>query len=388
MKRRPRILLTGTMAARPYAGGNTWAFLQWVLGFQRLGLETFFVEEIRREDIVDDTGQATRLATSVNARYFGEVAAAFDLGGRVALLERGGPGHVGLSRTEVEALAPSVDGFLNQYGRATWLLPLIKGCRVYWDTDPGYTQVWQEAYDVDMGLRDHDMYLTVGLGVGRPGCPLPTAGVSWETTLWPVVVSEWSTSRPAGDTYTTIADWRGFGAVEWRGVWYGQKADEFRRIVDLPRRVRVPLELCLAIHPEDPDRVELDRHGWRVIPARRRAGTPAAYRDYVLSSRGEFTCVKGICAAGQIGWIGDRTACYLAGGRPAIVQSTGIERYLPTGDGLLTFSSLEGAVAAIDRVESRYAQHAEAARVLAREHLDSDKVLGRLGRLIGVSRRP
>ena len=94
--------------------------------------------------------------------------------------------------------------------------------------------------------------------------------------------------------------------------------------------------------------------------------------------------MKGIYAAGQIGWIGDRTACYLAGGRPAIVQSTGIERYLPTGAGLLTFSSLEGAVAAINQVESRYAQHAEAARVLAREHLDSDKVLGRLVHLIGL----
>ena len=172
------------------------------------------MEEIQPEQIVDDTGQPTRLAASVNARYFGEVAGAFDPGGHVALLERDGRGHVGLSRTEVEALAPSVDCFLNQYGRATWLLPMIPGCRVYWDTDPGYTQVWQEAYDVDMGLRDHDMYLTVGLGLGRPECPLPTAGVSWETTLWPVVLSDWITSRPAGDTYTTIADWRGFGAVE------------------------------------------------------------------------------------------------------------------------------------------------------------------------------
>ena len=129
------------------------------------------MEEIQPEQIVDDTGQPTRLAASVNARYFGEVAAAFDLGGRVALLERDGRGHVGLSRTEVEALAPSVDCFLNQYGRATWLLPMIPGCRVYWDTDPGYTQVWQEAYDVDMGLRDHDMYLTVGLGLGRTRVP-------------------------------------------------------------------------------------------------------------------------------------------------------------------------------------------------------------------------
>lgn len=380
----PRVLLTGTIAARPGAGGNTWAFLQWALGFQRLGFETTLVEEIRPADVVDEQGRPAPLAASVNARYFREVEAAFGLQGRLAVLERDGADHLGLSRADVTKLAADADLFLNQYGSATSILAAVRGRRVYWDTDPGYTQVWQEQYGVDMRLRGHDVYLTVGLGLGQPECPLPTAGVAWVSTLWPVVLDEWTTARPPGDTYTTVAEWRGFGAVAWRGVWYGQKADEFRRILELPRSVRVPLELCLAMHPEDPERAELQRHGWRVVAAPERVATPETYRDYVTGSRGELTCVKGICVAGQIGWIGDRTASYLAAGRPAIVQSTGIERYLPTGEGLLTFSDLAGASAAIERVESDYARHAAAARTLAREHLDSDVVLGRLLPLLGL----
>jgi hypothetical protein len=379
----PRVLLTGTIAGRPGTGGNTWAFLQGVLGFERLGFETLFVEEIQAADILDDAGRPTSLEASVNARYFRHVEAAFGLHGRLAVLERDGPGHLGLARAAVTKLARDAVLFLDQYGALTSLLPVIGGRRVYWDTDPGYTQVWQEQYGVDMRLRDHDAYLTVGLGLGRPECPLPTAGVPWVTTLWPVVLEPWTTARPAGDTYTTIADWRGFGAIEWQGVWYGQKAEEFRRIIELPRRVAARLELCLAMHPEDPERADLQRHGWGVVAAERVA-TPEAYRDYVLGSRGELTCVKAICAAGRIGWIGDRTAAYLAAGRPAVIQSTGIESFLPTGEGLLTFTDLDGAAEALGRVEADHARHAQAARALARAHLDSDRVLQRLLDVLGI----
>jgi hypothetical protein len=377
-----RVLLTGTIAARPYAGGNTWAFLQWLLGFLRLGIDTYFVEQIRDSDVIHDGDRRPpTLASSVNARYFREVVAAFDLDGRVALLEADGPGHVGLSHAEIEKLAPDVDLFLNQYGGYTSILPRVRHS-VYWDTDPGYIQVWQAGYGVDMRLREHDTYLTVGLDIGRPVCPLPAAGIHWEHTHWPVVLKEWSTTRAPGDTYTTIAEWRSFSALQWQGVWYGPKSDEFLKIIDLPGRVKTPLELCLAISPDDPDLQALEARGWRVASSAARVATPAAYRDYVTGSRGEFTCVKGMCAAGQIAWLGDRSAAYLAAGRPVILQSTGIERHLPTGEGLLTFTDLESAAAAIDHVEADYVRHAEAARALARAYLDSDRVLGRLLELL------
>jgi hypothetical protein len=254
--------------------------------------------------------------------------------------------------------------------------------RLYLDMDPGFVQIWQEQYGVDMNLRGHDVHVTVGLNLGAPDCPLPTCGIQWHTTLPPVVIDEWSPAPAPGEVYTTVGDWRGYSPVEWHGVWYGQKAEEFLRIIELPRHVSVPLELCLAIHPNEPDYGRLEANGWRLSSPRQHCATPATYRAYINGSRGECTVVKHGYAAGRTGWFSDRSACYLAAGRPVIVQDTGAGRYLPTGKGLLTFSDLDGAVTALASVESGYAAHAVAASAMAREHFDSDRVLSRLLRLV------
>jgi hypothetical protein len=197
-------------------------------------------------------------------------------------------------------------------------------------------------------------------------------------------LDEWSSTAPPGSAYTTVGDWRGYSPVEWRGVWYGQKAEEFLRIIELPRRVAVPLELCLAIHPNEPDYNKLEENGWRLSSPRQHCATPDTYRTYISGSRGECTAVKHGYAAGRSGWFSDRSACYLAAGRPVILQDTGAGRYLPMGNGLLTFTDLDSAADALARVESDYATHAAAARALAREYLDSDRVLSRLLGLVGL----
>ena len=235
-----------------------------------------------------------------------------------------------------------------------------------------------------MNLRNHDVHVTVGLNFGNPDCPFPTCGIKWETTLPPVILSEWATTTPPGDLYSTVADWRGYGSVEWGSVWYGQKADEFLRLVELPRLVAAPLEICLGIHPVEPDQVKMKEHGWRLTRPSHNAANPDAYRDYIWKSRGEFTVVKNGYASGRTGWFSDRSACYLAAGRPVIVQDTAIGRYLPTGLGLLTFTDIQSAVSAIERVESDYTRHAAAAAEFARKFLDSSVVLARLLRLAGL----
>jgi hypothetical protein len=143
------------------------------------------------------------------------------------------------------------------------------------------------------------------------------------------------------------------------------------------------LEICLSIHPDECDRVALEQNGWRLVSPLRHAATPDAYRDYILGARGEFTVVKQGYAAGHTGWFSDRSACYLAAGRPVIVQDTGIGSYVPTGDGLLTFTDADSAADALDRVEHDYARHAAAAAAFAREYLDSDLVLTRLLQKVG-----
>ena len=387
-----RILITGSIggAGQGYAG-HTWAVLQYVLGFRRLGFDTYYVELIESQDCRDEEQRRVPFAASANARYFCAVMERFGLGNHAALLEREGAGHVGLSHAEVEQLAPDIDLLINRSGhfQLQSILSAVRR-RMYLDVDPGFTQIWQEQYGVDMNLRGHDIYVTVGLNLGKPDCPLPTCGIQWESTLPPVVLDEWTTVHPPGSAYSTIANWRNKsspeddGSVEWRGVWYGQKAEEFMRLITLPRLAPVPLELCLLIHSDEPDRIALERQGWRLVYPRHYIMTPDAYREYIFNARGEFTVVKHGYAAGRTGWFSDRSACYLAAGRPVIMQDTGVGASVPTGTGLLTFTDVDSAAEAIDRVERNYAQHAAAAAAFAREYIDSDRVLTRLLQLAGL----
>jgi hypothetical protein len=381
-----RIMVAGAIAHHPLGGaGNTWAFLQYVLGFRALGFEVYYLEHIEPQHCIDDEWKPSAFATSANARYFRAVMDQFHRTDHSALLEWNGAGHVGLPHTAVEQLAHGTALLVNLSGRfhlQSVLAPVRQ--RMYVDLDPGFVQIWQQQYGVDMNLRGHDVYVTVGLNLGAPDCPLPTCGVRWHATLPPVVLDQWTTTREPGDAYSTVADWRGYSPVEWRGVWYGQKAEEFVRVLDLPFRVAVPLEICLAIHPDEPDRGALVQHGWRLVSPRRHAATPDSYRHYIFGSRGEFSVVKHGYAAGRTGWFSDRSACYLAAGRPVIVQDTGLAAHLPTGAGLLTFTDVATAARALGTVESDYAAHARAARAFAREHLDANVVLPRLLQLAGL----
>lgn len=381
-----RIMISGAIASHPLSGaGNTWAFLQYVLGLRNLGFEVYYVEHLTADQCVDDEWKRANFSSSANVRYFREIMKRFDLTESSSLLERNGSGSAGLNCAEIEKLAPEVDLLINLSGHMHFrsILSAVRR-RMYIDLDPGYTQIWHEQYGADMNLRDHDVYVTVGLNLGEADCPLPTCGIQWHKTLPPVAMEHWSTAEIPRNAYSTIAEWRGFSPVEWHGTWYNQKADEFKRIIDLPRRVAVPLELCLFIHRDDPDRSQLEQNGWNLVSPRSHAATTDAYHEYITGSRGEFTAVKHGYAAGRTGWFSDRSACYLAAGRPVIVQDTAIGKHLPTGSGLLTFTDTESAAAAITQVESDYSRHAIAAAEFARTFLDSKVVLDRLLRLAAI----
>jgi hypothetical protein len=358
-------------------GGNTWAFLQWVLGFRRLGFDVYYVEERQGKDLMDEDFKPAPLLESANARSFRRLIDRFDLGDRGALLEAGSAAHVGLSREDIDKIAPDVDLFLNQFGAYTAVLGRVRRS-VYLDLDPGHTQIWQERYGVDMRLRGHDLYLTIGLNLGEPGCPFPTCGVRWEKTLCPIVLAEWATDEVPGPAFTTVASWRDYSWVEWEGVWYAQKAEAFKAVMDLPRRVSMPIELCLSIADSDPELPALRAHGWRVVSPRERVGDPDLYRRYIHGSRGEFSPVRPICSLGKSGWFSDRSGCYLAAGRPVVMEDTGLGRHVPVGLGLLTYTDLASAVQCLEAVQRDYTRHAVAAREFAREHLDSDRVLTRI----------
>ena len=179
------------------------------------------------------------------------------------------------------------------------------------------------------------------------------------------------------DRFTTVGAWRDYGYLEWNGGMLGPKVDEFTRFIELPRLAGEELELALSIDAEDPDLPRLVEKGWRVeAPAL--VATPEQYRDYIRGSLGEFSCAKGGYVGTRSGWFSDRSACYLAAGRPVILQATGFEDVLPVGEGLIAVESVDEAAEAVREVRANYERHSGAAREIAREHFDSNRLLARM----------
>lgn len=256
--------------------------------------------------------------------------------------------------------------------------------RILIDQDPGYTHLWavqSSSFEEIFGL--HDLYCTVGLNIGAPRCKLPTFGVRWHPLVNPVVTAWWRQGRPPGPTFSTVADWWGQGYLEFDGKILGPKREEFLKFLDLPSLIGERIDLVLDIAPNDPDVARLKEHGWEVhSPAL--IDSPTAYRDWIRGSTGEFSCAKGVYVGTSSGWVSDRTACYLAAGRPAIVQDTGLGGHLPLGKGLLSVNSAVEAVEAVAAIRRDYEAHSRAARKIAREFFDYSVVLPPILKAAGI----
>ena len=373
---RLRILVAGMIAADAGQGGAAWAVMQYVLGFRQLGHHVCFVEPIPRSKL--RTCSAS-FASSDVARRFSRIAKAFGLTESAALLLDGSTDTVGLSHASLRTIAQTTDVLVNVSGMLTdtALLEPVRR-RVYLDLDPGFNQAWHST-GIDRHFDAHTHFVTVGLAMGRAECRVPTCGRRWITTLPPVVLRDWPvakrTSRPA---FTTVANWRSYGSIQYDGMFLGQKVHALRPLIDLPRKTRTPLTLALAIHPDEPDLPALRAQGWRLVNPRLATGTPARYWRFVRGSRAELGIAKSGYVTTRSGWFSDRSACYLASGRPVLAQDTGFRAVLPTGEGLLTFASEADALAGFDSIQADYPRHREAARAIAEQHCDSRRVLSRV----------
>jgi hypothetical protein len=360
-------------------GGHAMHVLQILEGLRRLGHDVLFVEYLDRPP----SPQSARSFTSL-------VAGWWDLR-RAALLDRvTGASHAGLSSAAVRAFAAGADGLLTlaaHYRSEPWPLLGDVRPRILIEQDPGYTHLWAADDDPAEIFGVHDLYFTVGANVGTARSAIPRCGIDWHP-LWPPVVLDWWTpAQPiATDRFTTVGAWRDYGYLEFGGRILGPKVDEFEAFLDLPARAGEPLELVLAIEPDDPDRERLLACGWR-LRRPETVATPALYRDYVSGSLGEFSCAKGGYVGTHSGWFSDRSACYLAAGRPVVLQSTGFEDVLPTGLGAIAVSTVDEAAAAIAEVRADYPRHCAAARELAREFFDAERLLGDALELAGIARR-
>jgi hypothetical protein len=355
-------------------------FLQYLLGFRRLGWDAFFV------DWLDPSMYEGPLERSPGTAYLRGVMEQSGLGASYTLLNRQtGRSIAGLPRDEIVARARGASFLLNVMGYLDD--EEILACarrRVFLDIDPGFGQMWHE-----LGLHEafagHDDHVTIGENIGRLGCSLPTCGLRWLTSRQPVVLELWPAQAEGSDRFTSVATWRGaYAPIEFRGERYGLRAHEFRKFAELPRLTSRQFELALDIHEaEVQDRALLSEHGWRVVEPGAVAGDPDRYRAYIADSRAEFTVAKGMYVKTGSGWVSDRSICYLASGKPVLAQDTGLDALYPVGEGLLAFRTLDEALAGVEALERDYEGHARAARRLAEAYFDSDKVLGRLVESLG-----
>jgi glycosyltransferase involved in cell wall biosynthesis len=353
-------------------GGLAMYVLQWLHGLERAGHEVFYVEFLK-----EPTPEAAARAARYFRRFVGE---GWHPERASLLLEPSQKSLCGPGAAEVARVAGRAGALVTlaaHYRREPY--PLVDKIRprILVEQDPGYTHLWAAGGDPADVFGEHDLYFTVGGNVGSPRCRLPTLGMTWRPTWNPVVLDWWAPRPTTRDRFTTVADWRGYGYLEFEGQVLGPKAEEFRKFIDLPVLAGEPLEIALCIDPDDPDLAYLRQHGWRV-ESPEVASTPGAYREYVAGSLGEFSCVKGGYAGTHCGWFSDRSACYLAAGRPVVLQATGFADLLPTGRGLFSVSTPEEAAEAIEAIRKDYSLHASAARKLAREHLDAARVAGKL----------
>ena len=371
------IVVAGSLAQKPGNGGHAWVFLQYLLGFRRLGWEVTFVDQLQSDTENRDAAVA----------WTTQVMSEFGLDGAWSLLDQSGRDFAGLpvadvvERTRRSAFLVNVMGFL----RCDEVLAAAPR-RVFLDIDPGFPQMWQALGLADV-FHGHDDFVTIGENIGGAGCRIPTCGLRWVTTPQPVVLDQWPVRPATGSAVTSVATWRGaYAPVEYEGQSYGLRAHELRRFAALPAVSPLPLHLALAIHPaDDADRELLERSGWTLLDPGTVADDPWSYRGFIQGSAAELMIAKNMYVRANSGWVSDRSLCYLASGRPVVAQDTGFSSRYPTGAGLISFTTFDEAVEALEQVAAEPDKHGRAARELAEAYFDSDAVLGRLVSSLGAA---
>lgn len=363
----------------PDGGGHFWVYMQYAQGLLRNGCDVWWLERYRPgPSAADDARRVSAYLVRMSE---------MGLGGRVLLYraDYGADGRewLGWRSDDAEDVLRGADLLLNFHYAIHPSLLALPRCTALVDIDPGLLQFW--ITEGQLAVARHDRYLTTGETVGKPGSLIPDCGVEWTHFRPPVCLELWPcVDGASGDAFTTVAGWWSGeyikGVVNGHSVCYeNTKRVAFLNVLDLPRHTSQRLELALYLG--DGDAVErrlFERRGWRVRRSQDVARTPEQYRGYIQLSRGEFSAAKPSCMQFQNAWISDRTLCYLASGRPAVVEDTGPSAFLPNGEGLFRFTTVAQAATALEVVNADYARHSRAARALAEEWFDGTRTMREL----------
>jgi hypothetical protein len=386
---RLRIIVTGLVGLYP-VGGVAWDYLQYVVGFARMGHDVYYHEDTWswpyhpvEKTYTEDPGYSVKYLENFFRDY------APDLNERWHYCHLHETSY-GMKRSHFDAVARTADLFINVSGACMIPQELSPACvKIFLDTDPGYNQImlserleWSENVDrwCD-GVAQHDQHFTYAENIYGADCTAPRMHFNWKTTRMPVVMDLWEPlareEAPPRAPWTTIMTWNAFkGKLLYKGIEYASKGAEFEKLMGLPRQVQAPLKVAVGGVNAPLDR--LAEAGWEVTDGPAATVTPAMYQDFIAGSRGEISPAKHVYVAMRTGWFSCRSACYLAAARPVVVQDTGFSSLIPCGEGLLVFNTAEEAADALRRVEKDYPHHARAALAAAREHFEASKVLGKM----------
>ncbi|HSR31920.1 MAG TPA: hypothetical protein VLY63_15260, partial [Anaerolineae bacterium] len=380
-----RIVVTGLIAQHPRLGGMTWHHLQYILGLTRLGHDVYYFEDSGEFPYnLDGGGSGTDWIArdcAASVGYLARIMARFGLENRWAYHFPLKSEWYGLSEKQREAVIQSADLLINVSGSLEHpenyrQIPHL----VYIDTDPVVTQIKIALGNAGFPERveAHDTHFSFGETLSRS---VPATDYQWRPTRQPIVLSEWRPATPRRESFTTVMNWTSYEPLFYYGRTFGQKDMEFKRFLDLPDQVaptaievalsRTQYLKWLAVEERLPDGFEgskdnksdwtphdlLTHAGWRVVDALEACGDLDSYRHYIESSKAEWSVAKNAYVLGQPGWFSERSACYLASGRPVVVQDTGFTKVLPVGEGILSFRTLPEAAAAIQEVEMNYRRH-------------------------------
>jgi len=358
-------------------GGHFWVYMQYAQGLRALGFEVYWLEGFRGRGSEEEDAEWLAPWLACMQR--------FGFGGKVLLYPSRGTGdvpdrYVGLETDEAEALFRRADLLLNfHYAASSHLLKRFRRTALV-DIDPGLLQFWMSRGQ--LSVARHDVYFTTGETVGTSEAFFPDCSIRWNYTPPPICLESWPVAfDPGAEKFTTVSNW---DADDWivdqEQTYENTKRVAFLEFADLARMAPQRLELALFLRTERDaeEGRELERRGWSVRHSNEVAGTPEEYRAYIQVSRGEFSCARPSCMRFENAWISDRTLCYLASGKPAVVQHTGPSAFLPDAEGMFRFSSLAEAAGALKAVDADYERHCRAARRLVEDYFDARKVLASL----------
>jgi hypothetical protein len=368
----------------------TWDYIQYLLGFQSMGHDVWYLEDSGMWPY-DPVGKTIGADCTYNVAYLRGMMEEFGFGDRWIYRNGADGKFYGAGEAAARDLIKNADLIVN-VSSAGWLRDYDFGVKhqMFIDGDPMFCQAGlldPKNHEYAARVRAHDSHFTFGLNVGGPGCLAPETGIKWKKTVQPIVLERWpfQDEEPL-DRFTTVMNWASYDPVEWQGKLYGQKDLEFDRFKLLPQRTPQHLEMAMGqgIGSKRPTE-ELRALGWTILEAGDVLPTHPLYHEFLRTSKAEWSVAKHGYVAGRTGWFSCRTACYLALGRPALVQETGWSDYIPAGEGVLTFSTMEEAVAGINDINEHYSEHQAAARALAEQYFESKKVCADLLAQAGLS---